>query len=243
MGSSKKNAGSRAATAQNQFLEQALAGIQPFQQAGAAQLPALTAGATQQGLESSLQSILGGDAFGSLVGERQSALQGQLAAGGLTRSGTALQKAAAIPTDLAFQIENMLSGRQQGLAQQGLGAAGASAGIFGQQGENVSAGILSDAQAQAAGLSQLGNIGSSLFFSDPRLKINTEKVSDIGDLSVYQWDWIPEAEGTVIWNNNTVGFMADEVKEKYPDRVEEVNGWMMIDYHGLCNDLRGKYLN
>lgn len=239
----KKTAGSRAATAQNQFTQQGIDALDPFLQAGTAQLPALTAGATAGGLEERLAEIFGGGGFQSLVDERTRAVQGQLSAGGLTRSGAGVQAAAAVPTDLGFAIENLLSGRQQSLAGQGLGAGGAIATQFGQQGEAAGAGILTDAQARAAGLGQVANLASGIFFSDPRLKTNVEKISEIGDLSVYQWDWIPEAEGTPIWDSLNVGFMADEVEGKYPEHVGEFSGWKAINYPALCNDLRDKFVN
>ena len=77
----------------------------------------------------------------------------------------------------------------------------------------------------------------SLFFSDPVLKMNVEKVSDIGPLSLVQWDWIPETEGTLIEGCGTLGFMADEVEKHYPHRVSEFCGLMVIDYPGLLDDL------
>ena len=67
----------------------------PFIEAGARQLPSLEAGATLGGLDEVLGQIFGSENFQNLRNERTSAVQGQLAAGGLTRSGTALQEAAA----------------------------------------------------------------------------------------------------------------------------------------------------
>lgn len=117
----------------------------PFLAAGAGALPELQQGFQQQqgatlgGLDEMIAEIMGGGTFGSLIDERQRGVQGQLAAGGLTRSGTAIEEAANVPTDLAFEIENMLFNRgQQGevsriqglqnLVQTGLSAAGTSGG-------------------------------------------------------------------------------------------------------------------
>jgi len=117
----------------------------PFLEAGAGALPELQEGfqpqrgATLGGLDEMIAEIMGSDVFGGLVEERQRGVQGQLAAGGLTRSGTAIREAAAVPTDLAFEIENMLFGRGQSdeiariqglqnLVQTGLSAAGTSGG-------------------------------------------------------------------------------------------------------------------
>lgn len=96
----------------------------PFIQAGTGALTDLQGGfqapqgTTTGGLEDIINQIMGGEAFGGLVEQRQRGIQGQLAAGGLTRSGTAIEQAANVPTDLAFEIENMLFGRQFGAEQQ-----------------------------------------------------------------------------------------------------------------------------
>ena len=238
-----KNAGANAAAAQTAAIQQGIDALDPFLQAGAEQLPGLAAGATPEGLDATIQQLLNTDVFGSLVGERQTAAQGQLAAGGLTRSGQALETAANIPTELALALESMLTGRSSNLAGQALGAGNSIATQFGQQGQALSSGILTDAQTQAGAVGNALSLGSSIFFSDPRLKINVEQVAEIGDLAVYEWDWIPEAEGTVIMDSLQVGFMADEVEEKYPDHVATVNGWKMINYPALCADLRAKYVN
>jgi len=96
----------------------------PFIQAGAQGLQGQQQGATIGGFDERLGDIFGSQNFQNLVGERTRAVQGQLAAGGLTRSGTALEEIANVPTELGFGIENQLFGRQQGLAGQGLTAAG-----------------------------------------------------------------------------------------------------------------------
>lgn len=136
----------------------------PFLQAGTGALPELQEGfqpqrgSTQVGLEEILGEIMGGEAFQGLRDERTRAVQGQLAAGGLTRSGAGIQAAADIPTDLAFEIENMLFGRGQSgeisriqglqnLVSTGLSAAGSGA----SQGGSMTSQIAS----------QLGGIGST----------------------------------------------------------------------------------
>jgi hypothetical protein len=219
------------------------------------QLSAL-GGSPEQFLQQQVQPQFSGggglqQALGGLISERQRALQGQLAAGGLTRSGTALEEAAAIPTDLGFQIEQMLSGRTSALAGSGqnaaaqLGAFGADAssslaGIQQQSGQAISSGILADQQARAQAsqnfLNTAGTIGS-IFFSDPALKENVEEIGETGGLKIVQWDWIEKTKGTMIEGCGTIGFMADEVKEVYPQHVYEFGGFMMIDYPALLDEL------
>ena len=94
----------------------------PFRQAGLGGLEGLVQGSTAGGLDQRLGEIFGSENFQNLVGERERAVRGQLSAGGLTRSGTAVQDIANVPTELGFGIENQLFGRQQGLAGQGFNA-------------------------------------------------------------------------------------------------------------------------
>lgn len=232
------SAGSRAATAENALTQQGIDAILPFLTAGTEQLPGLAEGATAGGLGARLQEIIQGDAFGGLIGERQRGLQGQLSAGGLTRSGTALESAANIPTELALQLEQLLTGRSQQLAGQGLGAGGSIANLFSQQGVAAGSGIVTDAQSKAAGLGQVAKIASGIFFSDPRLKINVVQIGELGGLPLVEWDWIPQAVGTIIWDCPRVGFMADDVEKIYPEFVGEFGGWKSIDYNGLRERLQ-----
>ena len=237
-GGGKKTAGSRAATEQNKLTQLGIDALAPFLEAGAEQLPGLTAGATAGGLDARLAEILDTDTFGALTGERERAVQGQLAAGGLTRSGAGLEAIAGVPTELALQLENLLTGRSAGLAGQGLGAGGGVADLFARQGEAVSSGIVTDAQAKAAFTKQIVDVGSKIFFSDERLKENVVEISKIGDLAVVEWDWIPQTEGTVIADCPNVGFLAQDVRDKYPEFVGEYAGWLFVDYENLMKKLQ-----
>lgn len=261
----KGGTGGRAAGAANVFAQQAIgeqrrqfditqANIDPFIQAGTAQLPALTQGTTAAGLDERLAEIFGTEAFEALRSERTRAIEGQLAAGGLTRSGTAIQQAANIPASLGLAIEELLTGRSAGLATGGLTAAtglgaigqqtsGRISDVLLQQGQNVASGILTDQQARAKGAQNIVSLAStaaSIFFSDPTLKENVEQISTIGDLNLYEWDWIEGAKGTMIEGCSTMGFMADEVKEKYPQHVSDFCGFMIIDYPALLDELEHK---
>lgn len=227
--------------------------IAPFLQAGQGAIPGVESGATVGGMDEMLAQIFNSDIFGSLVDERQRGVQGQLAAGGLTRSGTAMQEAARVPTDIGLMLEEMLNGRQTNLMNTGLNAAvglgnigqtnsSGIAGLLSQSGNAVSSGIITDAQARAQGgqnmLNTAATIGSMFMgFSDPRLKINVEPVADIKGLNVYQWDWAPETKGTLVEGCATIGFMADEVQEKYPQHIYEFGGFMVVDYPALLDEL------
>jgi hypothetical protein len=177
------------------------------------------------------------------VAERGRAVQGQLAAGGLTRSGAGLQAAAAVPTELALQLEQILNQRQGGLVQTGFEAAGGiGGGVAGLQagiGRDIGSGIVTDAQAKAGQQEGLFNIAltAASFFSDPKLKENTQVIGQIGDLKLYSWDWIKETAGTIIDKFPKVGFMADQVKALYPEFIHNFGGFMTVDMDGLLNKL------
>ena len=257
-----KNSGRKAAEAANAGAERGVEelrrqfdftqeNINPFIEAGTEALPGIVDSSTLGGFDRNLADILNSEIFGSLVGERQRAVQGQLSAGGLTRSGTAIDAAAAIPSELALAIEGLLFGRQSGLAGSGqnaaagLGAIGAQnsqniSNLFSQQGQNTSSGILADSQARSAGIGQVVGLASSIFFSDERLKENTEVVSKIMDLDVLQWDWRDFTDGTIVELFPKMGFLAQDVEEKYPHHVGEFCGWKAINYKMLLDELADK---
>lgn len=242
-------AGSRAGAAQaagkQQGIETLTRELSPFRDAGLQGLEGILQGSTAQGFGANLQELLSGGALQPLVAERGRAVQGQLAAGGLTRSGAGLQAAAAVPTDLALQIEQMLNQRQGGLAETGFQAAsGIGGGVAGLQagiGRDIGAGIVTDAQAKSAQQGQLFDIATTAasFFSDPKLKTNTKVIGKIGELKVYSWDWIPEVAHTIISKFPQVGFMADQVKAKFPQFIQEFGGYMTVDMDGLLSKLEG----
>ena len=132
-------AGKRAATQQIQAQQagqrQAEKRLAPFAQAGIDQLGALEEGTTAGGLDERLGRIFDTESFGRLLEERTRAVQGQLGAAGLQRSGTAVQEIANVPTDLGFQIEQLLTGRSRGLVDQGFTAGRDLAGIATRGGE------------------------------------------------------------------------------------------------------------
>jgi len=242
--------------------------IAPFLDTGTRALRDERRASTIEGLNRNLGNIFGSRRFDELTEERMEAVQNHLAAAGLTRSGTALLEAARVPTDVALAIEDELFNRASGLAGRGLNAAvgvgdlgqvnstsianllnqsgaSAAAGVRGSANATAS-GILTGAQADAQNTQNTLNTAATLagiFFSDPDLKENIEKVGEAYGLSIYQWDWIPESEGTLVRGCSTMGFMADEVEEKYPDFIGEFGGYRTIDYPGLLLHLESKWLH
>lgn len=237
-------------------LERTRGQLDPFVTAGLGQLPEVQRGATVGGLDEILGQIFGTETFGRLAEERTSAIQGQLANTGLSRSGTALREIAAVPTDIGLQIEQLLRGRQAGIAEQGRltglnlgqqGLAGASniANLISGNAATAFQGITSDAQRaderQASRIGAFSDIGGALIgagaFSDPRLKENKQKIARFGPLNLYQWDWTKDAQKTAVGKFPTMGFMADEVEQHYPEYVSEKFGFKFIKMQALLTQL------
>lgn len=79
-------------------------------------------------------------------------------------------------------------------------------------------------------------IGASFIFSDPNLKTNVRKISDIGSLGVYEWEWVEDAP-PIVTQGPSVGFMADEVERVFPEYVGQFAGHRVIDMGGLLEEL------
>lgn len=255
-------AGKDAARAQEKFNAQAIEELrrqfnitqenfQPFIDAGTGALPQVIEGTTAEGLDARLARIFDTDTFGALRDERERSVQGQLAAGGLTRSGQGIETLADVPQDIGLALEGLLTGRSTNLAGSGqsavagLGGLGAQnaqsiAGILQDTGRARSSGIVTDAGAQAAGTQGLLNAGLSAaaFFSDPRLKKNIEQVGRVCDLRIYEWEW--DTASDLVKKCVPYGFMADEVELKYPQHVFEFAGLKVIDYEYLMLELEEK---
>lgn len=159
-------ANQRAQTQIEEKFKETQAAFEPFITAGTEGLERFQQGATPQGLDEQLGQIFGGDLFQQLAGERRREVQGQLGAAGLTRSGTALQEVGRIPSDIGLQLSELLSGKNQFLSGQGFGATtglenarlGVGSNISNlitNTGQARSSGILTDAQSQAAGTTNL----------------------------------------------------------------------------------------
>lgn len=236
-----------AAQIQADALQGAIPLFDPFMQSGLQGLGDFTQASTPQGLSDVIDQIMNGSLFAGLVDERRNEVESMLASGGLMRSGAAMDEAAAIPTDVAFAIENLLAGRQGGLTEVGLTGTSNIADLTTRVAEAIASGILGvEAQKTARDAASdtnrasiigagLGALGSA--FSDPRLKENVQAKGKIGPLTLVSWDWIAEAKGTVIENMPTIGFMSTDIKEHFPEVVGNYGGYDVIDYPRLIEKL------
>jgi hypothetical protein len=186
-----------------------------------------------------------------LMDDRMDAAKQMLSASGLRRSGTAALEAAKVPTDVKMGfgqdlINKILTGlgnvTQSGTNFLG-GGNSALQGFMGAGQLGVDA-ALGQADRKTNILSGLVSAGSSIFgaMSDPSLKTNIHKVGEYGDLNVYRWDWkegVRENLGELASMN--VGFLSDEVREKYPQHVRKVDiygsEFDAIDYNGVLEEM------
>jgi hypothetical protein len=164
--------------------------------------------------------------------QQRALTRNQAAIGGLGGGNirTALQEQAAgfAQQDFGNQFNRLsaLSGAGQtaatNIGQFGQQSAGNIGNLLGQFGQAGAAGIFGQAQARNQLVSNLSAIGAS--FSDSRLKKNINKIGKIGCLNVYEWTW--KTTGL-----DDVGFLAEEVKQEFPDLVEEHNGFLRVHYN------------
>ncbi len=238
--------------------QQILAQYQQFADAGAGQLGALQEGATPEGLNEQFGRITDTDLFQSLRDEQLRAAQGQAAASGQTGHGSTLEHLSQIPTNLALQLNELMYGRSQDLAQTGLTAVGGQAAVagglanqgtqiasriadlFSGSGQARASGILTDVQADAKTTSEIGQIAAQAlgyFMSDPRLKVNAERVGKIGDVNVHEWDWARPSEKHL----PNVGFMANEILESHPEFVAVAGGFLWVNYPRLLDRLSKEF--
>lgn len=102
--------------------ERALPFLEPLAGVVSGLVPQVQQGATLEGFGQNITDILSNQAFQPLLDERRREAQSFLGSAGLTRSNVAAETAAQLPTELAFNIENLLSGRQGSLLNAGTGA-------------------------------------------------------------------------------------------------------------------------
>lgn len=105
--------------------------------------------------------------------------------------------------------------------------------LFGLGGSLGAASILGGGGAAAAGLAGPSSalaaaLAPAAVVSDRRLKKNIKKIGTLRNgLDVYQFDYI--------WDEPSVGVMADEVKEVMPQAVVNISGYDHVNYREVLN--------
>ena len=140
---------------------------------------------------------------------------------------------------LPSQYLQDIGAQRQGLANQYLQAPI----TFGSQLQQLLGPAVTLQEAQSRGVSQRGvsegfsdifgggggsmmGGGGGSFFSDRRLKKNIKQIGKIKDLPLYLFEYL--------WGQWSIGVMADEVRDKYPEYVKTVNGFDMVDYEVIA---------
>lgn len=115
----------------------------------------------------------------------------------------------------------------------GLGGALAGAGLA----NALNIGALTPAMGAGIG----GGLGLLGLLSDRRLKQDIERIgTHANGLAMYSWNWNSEAKDKGFDIYPTEGFMAQEVKEVYPQHVyTHPSGYLMLDYASLNNEVAG----
>ncbi|MEW8042499.1 MAG: tail fiber domain-containing protein [Candidatus Thiodiazotropha endolucinida] len=164
----------------------------------------------------------------SLMGSGQNAAAG-LGALGASNSG-----------NIANLFSQMGQGQSNAIlqGQQANAQRGANLLAGGLAGANIAAGLTGATAASTAAGAGIGTAAAALFsFSDERMKENMQPLGDIKGLTLYQWEWkdyVKPLAGTEM----TIGFSAQEVEQKYPEYVHDINGYKAINYSGLMEELQ-----
>ncbi|MEW8548583.1 MAG: tail fiber domain-containing protein [Candidatus Thiodiazotropha sp.] len=107
----------------------------------------------------------------------------------------------------------------------------------GLTGASIAAALPGATAGTIAGGASIGTAAAALLsFSDERLKKDMQPIGEISGLTLYEWEWqdyVKDLAGC----DMTLGFSAQEVEEKYPQYVREINGFKAINYTGLMEEL------
>jgi hypothetical protein len=121
--------------------------------------------------------------------------------------------------------ETMMTGIEaQLIAEQ------ARANLIGGIGSSLLSGLFSPVATAGGGV---GNLITSVFGSDVRLKENIRKTETVDGINLYTWDWNEEGK-RIVGDQKTFGVLAQEIKEQRPSAViEGSDGYLRVDYSKL----------
>lgn len=172
----------------------------------------------------------------------EAVLRGASATGGL-RSGDASAALAAQNQMLLDQEIGQRYNRLAGLSGQGFmgqeagtrygGAAlGEITGTLGTIGSGMAAAQAAEADKQSGLMGLAGGVLSA--FSDGRLKTNIREIGSRSGLPWYKWVWNDTAGRKFGLRGEAVGFMADDVEQKFPELVIMRDGYKTVVYGGVA---------
>ncbi len=90
-------------------------------------------------------------------------------------------------------------------------------------------------QLWGAGIGAVGSLAGAGIskFSDERLKIAIRKLGEAGGLRIVAFRWTRLAQAFGAHDDVEIGVLAQDVEERYPDAVSEINGWKAVNYSKL----------
>lgn len=219
--------------------------LQPIIDRGQPFLESTANASTLSGFDGRLGNIMDSNTFGALRDERLDSLNMGMSQRGLNRSGAAMEEIADLDIETALGLEGLLYGREQDQSNVSLGALQSLLGSNLEIANNKSSLLGNIGQVENQGRINQGNAGlatvqneiqaynsamdtAGMFMgSDPKLKKNIRKIGELGPFNWYKWDWKEGAKGP------SEGVMADEVKATHPELVEDVGGFMVVNYGEL----------
>lgn len=205
-------------------------------QASAARTSAAGAGYANAvtGINQSLATNVGGLAVQSAQAQGQFIQNGANQAGnGILNAGNAASQGILGAANANAQgIQGAANASAQGLVNASNAQAQQQSGRM----SGAMAGAMAGLQFGGYWGAAIGAIGG-YFFSDERLKENMQPIGKIHDLTLYEWDWKPNA-AIAVGAEMSTGFKAQEVQEKYPECVDDSRGILMINYPMLHAELK-----
>lgn len=162
------------------------------------------------------------------------AATGQLGGGERLRELTKFSQGLALQ-DLGSRFNQL--GAVTGTGLSALGALGgvSRAAAAGQSqalqaaGAAKAGGIIGRAEGIKSGLQSLGG----LMMSDIRLKTNIEQIGNLpSGLPWYKWEWTEDGK-RLAGDQVSIGVMAQEAQQMFPDAVVEIDGCLRVDYSRL----------
>lgn len=91
-----------------------------------------------------------------------------------------------------------------------------------------------------AGIGAIGSIagGGVTRYSDVGLKANIKVLGTVDGLDICKWDWTSRARALGVNLRESVGVLAQQVQEKYPELVGRSGGFKTVNYNGLPLEVR-----
>lgn len=166
---------------------------------------------------------------------------GEAATGGLG-GGERLRELTRFSQGLALQDFNAQFNRLGAVTGTGLTAAGNLGGVSGvaaagqsqalqAAGAAKAGGIVGQAAGRREGIAQVAQVIGGI--SDIRVKQNIKKTGELDSgLPWYSWEWTEKGR-ELAGDQPCYGVIAQEAKERFPDAVFYIDGWLHVNYQEI----------